>query len=606
MSNLPGNCITRPCIAGKYYVLSIKRMALFYIECFLHNTYYLIPNTASQKGFAVIPLVILMLFGIAAGTLLVQNGANFLPKAAIVECDPYYKALCSKRGLDCHKLNTPTVPYVCIDRNGQYCDSNDKTTYHNAKLGTGFKCKSNEFCGFNKKESFYECQPDPDGTRVGVCNNDTDCYKRYGIRVGGTSITEHFCTQDNWAINSLPYCDPSKDSANAFGCNIDKASYCGTGESSCFIEDGEAKCKTAPAEAPAAQSASGTTAGGCTQAEINACKQKNSKTDRCYKSSNGSPICLYSASLERQEACEKACPNGNNQGCVILRGEQRCIYPDSATSCDSGDGGSSCKLITRDGVKISTDAQKCNEGWKNFCRLLFNKGCVDKPDGVPDCEGTATPLSQPAPAVAPATVPQSQTGAGAPAAGTAQSNQSTSTKTGSFDNKVAVAECPEQKHRDYCAANASIHGVSSGKCYQISGQARCKYDKDFPKCNDSDTRVCSDRGGCVLEKITVGNEQIQFSRCADSPSAAGGQQATTGCETLKDAEGLTIPCYKIGVFTPEELKATEAQAKVALQRYDQYKRILSEVGGEIDSAIKAKAEEKIREAERLANACLAK
>lgn len=69
MPNLAGTSI-------KYYVLSIKRR----LKSFLHNTYYLIPNT--QRGFAPILLIALILIGITAATLLIQTRTNFLPQAA--------------------------------------------------------------------------------------------------------------------------------------------------------------------------------------------------------------------------------------------------------------------------------------------------------------------------------------------------------------------------------------------------------------------------------------------------------------------------------------------------------------------------------------------
>jgi hypothetical protein len=42
----------------------------------------LLPITLTEAGFAPVVLLVLLMFGIAAGTILVQNGVNFIPKAA--------------------------------------------------------------------------------------------------------------------------------------------------------------------------------------------------------------------------------------------------------------------------------------------------------------------------------------------------------------------------------------------------------------------------------------------------------------------------------------------------------------------------------------------
>ena len=503
--------------------------------------------TLPQSGFAVIPLVVLLLVGITAGVYLTQTGVNFLPQAAVP----------GAFSCDLSQINTPGKSECAAE--GQvvvfsHCDIS-------AAGGQPFK-----------RDTLSECRS---------------------------------AASDGQAAVNL-YCTWSKEC---------------TGTSTA-------------------------TAGGCTQAEINACKSKNSKTDRCYKSSNGGAVCLYSASLERKAECDTTCPNGNNQGCLIIRGEQRCVYPDSAavTKCDPKDGGSSCKLIKRDGTRISTDAQKCNNGWRNFCRLLFNKGCKDMPDEVPDCDGPVTPLSQPAaPAAGTGTTAQTSTNTRNPqqtgAATTAPdltkdsflklitnemrqaAQEGAESATGPLDKATAAFTRSREK------ANATVDQASVlfADTFMIASIRVIKKDWDPGTGNiiakaksdgvtDAQIKAIVTAGVDALNKLRkdapkITANSIHSFRSSTTTSASSGQINQAGainCD-FTDETGTQIPCFKVGVFTSlDDLKATEAQASIASQRYVKSQEILAAAKDKINTDIANLAQAKLETAKTKAAACMKK
>ncbi len=508
------------------------------------------PKPLLQSGFALIP-VLLLIVGITAGTLLVQNRTNFLPKAQQSSIPNPDDRDSNPTGVSVNRaVNKNLCPNQCTDAVKSICYQ--WLPNYPSNTGIEFTCGAQITKTNMPKEFGYRIFNVSAAECRGVCSSSQKCILAY--RQGGSSkpVYDYVCA------------------------DID-------------VPEG-----FVPAAAPAAaQPASGQPLGisnqQCNARQKETCNEPSQPKGGCVVDNAGGGWCKYEAAREGTKCNEDTHGKGcGSAECRVIDGVPRCL----STQCTSGENSycapnGECTVgdKTIDGEKFSY----------TYCKL--------KAGAAPAAPTAAAPRAVGQPVSTRAVAPPA-----APAAAAPRPAPESPQKAGSFDNKVAAVECPDPKHREYCTANASSHGVSTGKCYQINGKARCQYGKDHASCNPADSSACSQRGGCVLEKITVGSDPIQFSRCADdqSSSTSSASSGTTGCENLKDADGLTIPCYRIGVFTPEELKATEAQAKVALERYTQYKRILSDVGAEIDGAIKAKADEKIREAERLANACLAK
>jgi hypothetical protein len=84
-----------------------------------------------QKGFAPIWILILVIAGIAAGTLLVQNGVNFLPKAA--EQEPLHPS--AGQTQDCSKLGQDVNQEACLKKNNETCAA-DTVTYCDNRQGS--------------------------------------------------------------------------------------------------------------------------------------------------------------------------------------------------------------------------------------------------------------------------------------------------------------------------------------------------------------------------------------------------------------------------------------------------------------------------------------
>lgn len=82
-----------------------------------------LPSIFSQSGFAPVILLVLVMFGIAAGTILVQNGVNFIPKAA--DEQEALKPVDPKKLKECDDKENPEDVQKCKD---QVC-SDDEVTY---------------------------------------------------------------------------------------------------------------------------------------------------------------------------------------------------------------------------------------------------------------------------------------------------------------------------------------------------------------------------------------------------------------------------------------------------------------------------------------------
>lgn len=689
-----------PRISIKYKVLSIKQS--------LH-TLYSILYTRPQAGFAPIALVVLLLFGIAAGVLLIQNGVNFLPKAATEPSDELIKAI--------REIPKDAGYYIILPEGGQQAQNVTEpfpsfsviklwiaaTAYNEAKKqGKTIDAQTesliekmlinsdNEsgnilidrlgFATINlyMKTSGYE--------KTSICRHflRNDCTNGDNVTSPGDAVRFMQNLNDNKVVDTdasikirqmllkrtektdLFYPAPPDVAKSFYG----KSGILGEGRNevgafadknglAVFIAilapSGGASLKEKIAKveqalynagAPAAAAATGPLSGGCTQAEIDRCKNTEKKTGGCYKGRNGA-VCLFGEDQSCPADIAAKCPGSPTKwSCEIVRGEIRCIYPDSVAlgaHCDPGDSKSdTCRVIERTNLKgqekrISSFTDTCSNGWKNFCRVLFDKGCEVKTDGVPDCEGAATaaaPAAAPpaapgapsAPGARPASAPAARPAAGAPgaaqpASGTPGiSNQTCSSaqisrlgcQNGCAITSGGFAQCTYKEgdmncttaHSGVCASNATKYGLETGKCVVIDRLPRCEYKQDAAKCNDDDAK-CS--GGTSCQFFTKNN--TKYSACASgtaaqSAAAVGAPAGPVDLLCGKDDKGIDIPCYSIGVFSPAELAQREAQAQLSSINYAKFRSILDNEAKDIDETIKVVARKAIADAEAAQQACL--
>lgn len=302
-----------------------------------------------QKGFiSQLLLVLLLAAGIAAGTILVQNGVNFLPKAqqSTSECTSGEVENCTLEGANGCKISGGF--HYCYDLDGQACIGN-KLYAANTQAPT-------------------------------ICTGDT---RNCGL-VGFTNSpkpAKYAC------INDANY-------------NLWKSFVANR-----FSEAGKA------------------VPGGCKPEDYNSkCGGKGG----CYQNSSGNPVCLLEGTTctsTQQQSCKDTYGLEN---CKIVGGEVRCIYPPNQP-CNKNEtcpSGSTCQVVERtykgSKYRYSECTAKCNDGWWNYCAIVYEKGCNTDSQGVPICEGTMAPrsvaqkaASAPAPGTGAPAAPAG--GAGAPA-----------------------------------------------------------------------------------------------------------------------------------------------------------------------------------------------
>lgn len=504
---------------------------------------YLLPkikkSLPNQTGFAILPLLVLLVLGIATGTYLVQTRTNFLPKAeetkVLWDCT---KAMQENGG----KLDEISKKQSsCSDKQSlkfDHCDylsADNKVTNTNTNLETCINTDS--FFSTDAptgRPNTYYCYWDP--SQCPATNN------KPGI---ARACKEDELRKDRNNPNSELKCSPGTK------CLIDDL-----GTRTCLPDDFPGEGQPCPANI----------------------------TERCLP---------Y---------------EGDKRQCLVIGNLPKCRYPDST---ENKDGKSGCK---------GGDLDACFSGEECWIYNDTSKGTY-KYSACRKQQGAAAPAAQ-----APAAKPPAGGAPGAPAAqapraqAPAAGSQSTQ-KTGSFDNKISEVICPKAEDRTFCETNYKEHGLSDkkdAKCYMINGFARCKYEKNFGNCTSADAGACTQKGGCTLEKITVGNDPIQFSYCTNDAASASRGASNAGTRPAsatdvicgKDVNGREIPCFQIGVFSPAELAKIEYQANLASINYAKYKEIMDQQGQKIQSQISAAQQQKINEqlakAEEQAKACLPK
>lgn len=439
----------------------------------------------SQKGFAPIVLV-LLLFGIAAGTVLIQNGVNFLPNAqqpltASRSLKPSYNQkspprcstgeakyctfpgkgwTCYKDGCDANAIRDSEKFLSCPD------DYPDRGV-HWGQQDDCFKT----LCDYS--DGFTELRPPMGGATTGRCYKATTT----SVNTGSQSCNPpEESRQESCSLGYRCFGDWYKDPAN--NCQLTPKINASTGGS--FHCDKDPRCD------------------GGMKCENN--------IPSLYDVEDGALLTLYDSCSDYGYICrlnsESPCRKPADEAeCQKVYGKDYTINLASMT-CTKKNAPVSTYVCGEDGNVYDNREGVMADNCKNKSQICSNGRCVDPPAAAP-----AAPGAQPA---APAT-----TIGGAPVTG----------------------------------------GV----------------------------------------KPATGTQ----------PTTGAGT-ATTGCEEFKDGNDLGIPCYKIGTFSPEDLAATEADAKIALSRYDQFNQILSDVKGKISNEIAEAARIKTEEAQEKAKACVPK
>lgn len=585
-----------PGISIKGLVLSIKQSLRYkYLKRLGYN---LSPKTNNlQQGFAIIPLVVLILFGIAAGTLLVQNRTNFLPKAA-------------------QNSDASVVPYIVYpadkDEIAGYTPAvtqalKDVQNFYKTKSGTSFQFKEPVIVKTKEDYQTLRCGGDSNcisnpralndsGNRVFIaCNKATGqtpantiklifCAGTGGYASGANNKTFADAMLGDWVL------EPISGTKNNWGifCRSDdnSATYCSKNAAlgSIAHELGHAFGLEHPDNDPKRDASvmvnhTAYPIVGFLPQEIELLR------DSPFLSIVGIAPAVGKCLLQQVRL-----PNEQKSNDVVIEAGQPREY------CD---------------VNNKKFLYSCEEG-------------VVTPKALPDKDKECAPAAPEAPA--------SKTQPGAVGNCKTPLASCTSPKVCKEDN-LGVRWCVEPKWTE---------GGSCGDgCVVIGGLPKNPYpDNTDPNgCNEADKRVCPASEGkkCTVFNKKIGEKTYWYSACekttpaAQGPAAgaprpatdaqAPGQRPTTGQQSRpatgtapqqpaaplicgKDRDGLDIPCYAIGVFSKEELTSREAQAKLASVNYAKFRKILDDEEAKIGQQVADQARKKIAAAEEAMKACL--
>lgn len=480
---------------GSLFIVYSKKQVVLYFRLFTFPSSLF----SLQSGFAAIPVLVLLLFGIAAGTILIQNGVNFLPSAQEIQRRPREETKPLKPSLG------QKAPPVCSSGEAFYCSFPRGWTC--VPVG-GARCHPSSI---SESEKRLSCPSD-------FPNRGKD----WGL-------------QDDCFATLCDYSD--------------------------FTELGsDGRCHST------------TNIGGF--------------TTNCPAPPGGIQ--------------ESVCPEGQCYSIEYLNGvllNQRCF---NDFMCNIRTGNWVAK-INSDGKHYHCDSLKdiapsddeCDPSTQGSCG--GGKSC-ERVSGVYKCVDI---LSKPVKAAC---------------------------QIGKDSGQTDAQVCNSSGY--YCENGTTLVNKEKGVCTGSGDTNGCEYTFTRIDCSRTHTNgKCINGAGGAPASCVPGTNPIEASGGtlppgpAPAPPGAGSQssasapQATSGKSSAQgtcgiDANGLNIPCYAIGVFSPEDLAATEADAKIALKRYDDFTKVLNDIKGKISSEIAQKAEEKAREklaaAQAKANACVPK
>lgn len=535
----------------------------------------------SQQGFAIIPLIILMLFGIAAGTLLVQNGINFLPKAqSWPDPEPWnpvnddfirirYDSVCHtsesgeslrnyqiKHGstlLEANRVACQKAGRPCTDYMKQYCGIRGMIcTTNSGNLFEGY-CSKAKYVDPN--QPLVSCtleqaksQPCVNGRQLKISHCDYKTNTNIRVMLDNCLDTEepqnynYYCLAFDTTVcrNAAPaQAAPAAQSAasstdladwnppddNAY--RIKYASGCFTHATGQSVRLWVVKKGKNTVEA---------TQGACDGANRPCSGLSNWCTDagqQCIKDDNfqahcGSPTQAAPATQPTSSTTEPGvkgdCPANRQlpceQGmvCKIDQVDTRwCVDKDKK----EGDScGNNCIIIgglRKTPYPANTPENGCNAADKETCDPKYNEECAIYKKNINNKDYWYSACRKKA-GSAQAPAPA----AGQPASGARPAAGAPAQSAG---GKVNVTECTNPTHTAYCAK-------SSQKCYLINGDAKCAFTTSATTCNSDDTSFCSSKGGCTFETVTIvkpdkTEEQIKVSKCSNNQTAPGAAGTTS-------------------------------------------------------------------------------
>lgn len=490
----------------------------------------------SNHGFAVIPLIVLMVVGIAAGTLLVQTRTSFLPKAQGELIDCTFAASLSDR-------QTRIAEYDKLKK----CPIQEINISHAQILSSGKNITMEQ-------------------ARAGIENGNIDLDH---IKIW-CSLTPSQCPaqQPAPATSSTEVPDVKCSDPNHPRCTTNSVREYGIQKGVCYMINSNLRCAY-------------------------------SQNYQSYDSSNGP------CNAEDNRACS------NKGGCTLVK-------------------------VT---IKGQTEPIQYS-----ICKNDLNAANPTAPR--PAAQAPVAPATQPRPAAAP------QQAQGAPAA------QPQSASCASAQDPWDVDKRGNSSKVSYVlkkAAEASGKAAQSASTPTMAGNsAKQEYVKAFNQAyaakgegfgvdisRAKSNGTCADNSATTIRDQEANNTAIHAyvlkknpninweaakssglvdeairelkltnARAADISSPYGPStklviDPATAVECGYTVDNIAVPCYQIGVFADyDTLKATEAQATVATQRYVKSRVILEAVRARVNNNIIEAAAEKLAAAERAAKACL--
>ncbi len=630
-----------------------------------------------QKGFAIIPLVVLLLVGITAAVYLTQTRTNFLPQAqeqwSHSPDDPVFKT----------KYET-----IC------YTNASGQSSRNYQVRGRGYngfhsaECENSArpcvpgfvaFCQGLDQEcqviSPFEaqCSP-PQGALQQAAANKAACTDNVFIqgstrnncthqgRVCSAYGTDNGCPKPTIQAecDSIKYfkdygfvynsshglCElPDGTRSNSGTCSSGGSAQCTNGKTckdlpcpadnskQCYICTGSTTASAAqPAAQPASQQASSSNQPGavktCTTKPAN-CKA----TDDCKEDNLGVRWCVDPKWTEGGSCGE---------GCVLINGLPKKPYP----------GPGNCIGIDA-GVCPASEGKKCSVLKKDYGggKIYYYSAC-EKTSDAPAAPAAAQPQRPGAPAAAPA-APGAQPRQGSPSQPASTTGktpwdidsdgnsnkvsqvfaQAAKATSGSTDKAVDIIDAGRRARQAYILGFDEAYKKVFTAEISADADARTERDKqanyvaihaylltenptrDWSKVTPAMLEAALDNlqrnSGVIPLGATVNLKDIK------APNAVPG---TTGTAPSKltidpgsavdcgfDKDGTKVPCYQIGVFASyDNLKATEAQASIATQRYVKSQEILNAVKDKVNTEIWNAAQTKLNAAKDKAAACMKK
>lgn len=509
--------------------------------------------TTFQAGFAPIALVILLLFGIAAGTLLVQKGVNFLPKAQqSTGCTPENKDYCESKGCECITAFGPDS-----DRKTELCT--DPSVFRGFKGGDSDKTMAdNNISGSSKvlgekTKTLAKLDCDLEVVQIitpGSGKAGTDC-----------SIPDNVnrCTR----IGTV--CQKSKPTGSEY-CVDNTNNACINGNIVPF---------------------SGGNFTAFTQSCPNGCSfNSSSKKYEC----NQAPATGYTETDTCSIEEKSKCVSEGGSGCRVTNNRHYCISSKDNDACLSNK-----VLFTRDLARSEkTCREACGFDMVNKYYTCLSQSAYDA--WRKDVAARAAPAA--------GTGPEIQA---------KDCDPETAKKCPS--NNIGCYEIEGRPRCVFPAAN-SLDCTDGEKRFCKNPPdprddcevAQAVIVKDQTKTPIKFTRCTAAKGTTATTPTTPSSKGT----APIAPTVQSGTSSQTSTTTPTGAtsadcgyeyNGTRIPCYKIGVFDDKISTIIEEQARIASANYKIYEQVLRELGGLMDAGAKTKADAALKTAQNAA-ACM--